>query len=148
MLAFENFVLLMAVIFGLQFVDRSFGPVLPLYVAELGTPVDRVAILSGILFSISAGAGAVGNHLARGLLSRTTAKTVIAGSAAVSAVGTVTYVFAGGTGMLMFGTAIFGLGIGAARTAAYTAAGGRHPVRGARRGVRSADDAARSSVWR
>ena len=30
-LAFENFVLLMAVIFGLQFVDRSFGPILPLY---------------------------------------------------------------------------------------------------------------------
>ncbi len=36
-LAFENFILLMAVIFGLQFVDRSFGPVLPLFVTELGT---------------------------------------------------------------------------------------------------------------
>ena len=35
-LALENFVLLIAVVFGLQFVDRSFGPVLPLYVAELG----------------------------------------------------------------------------------------------------------------
>ena len=42
-LAFENFILLMAVIFGLQFVDRSFGPVLPLYVAELGTSPARVA---------------------------------------------------------------------------------------------------------
>ena len=40
-LALENFVLLIAVVFGLQFVDRSFGPVLPLYVAELGTPIDR-----------------------------------------------------------------------------------------------------------
>ena len=37
-LAFENFILLMAVIFALQFVDRSFGPVLPLFVGELGTP--------------------------------------------------------------------------------------------------------------
>ncbi len=73
-LALENFVLLIAVVFGLQFVDRSFGPVLPLYVAELGTPIDRIPILSGILFSISAGAGAIGNHLARGLLSRTTAQ--------------------------------------------------------------------------
>ena len=36
-LAFENFVLLMAVVFGLQIVDRSYGPILPLYVAELGT---------------------------------------------------------------------------------------------------------------
>ena len=35
-LAFENFLLLMAVIFGFQFVDRSFGPVLPLHVAALG----------------------------------------------------------------------------------------------------------------
>ena len=42
-LAFENFILLMAVVFGLQFVDRSFGPVLPLYVAELGTPADARA---------------------------------------------------------------------------------------------------------
>src|SRR5207253_7006036 len=31
-LAFENFILLMAVIFGIQFVDRSFGPILPLYI--------------------------------------------------------------------------------------------------------------------
>src|SRR6185295_13432880 len=31
-LAFQNFVLMMFVIFGLQFVDRSFGPVLPLWV--------------------------------------------------------------------------------------------------------------------
>ena len=93
-LALENFVLLIAVVFGLQFVDRSFGPVLPLYVAELGTPMDAVPILSGVLFSISAGAGAVGNHLARGLLARTSTRTVIAGSAAVAALGTLTYVFA------------------------------------------------------
>ena len=56
-LAFENFILLMAVIFGLQFVDRSFGPILPLYVAELGTPRERVPLVSGIIFSIAAGAG-------------------------------------------------------------------------------------------
>ncbi len=47
-LAFENFVLLMAVVFGLQIVDRSYGPILPLYVAELGTPVDRVPLVAGI----------------------------------------------------------------------------------------------------
>jgi DHA1 family multidrug resistance protein-like MFS transporter len=127
-LALENFILLIAVVFGLQFVDRSFGPVLPLYVAELGTPMDAVPILSGVLFSISAGAGAVGNHLARGLLSRTSARTVIAGSAAVAALGTLTYVFAAGTGLLMVGTSVFGLAIGAASTAAYTAAGAVIPA--------------------
>src|SRR5207248_580887 len=35
-LAFEDFLLMAVVIFGFQFVDRSFGPVLPLYVGELG----------------------------------------------------------------------------------------------------------------
>ena len=41
-LAFENFLLLMVVIFGIQFVDRSFGPVLPLYLEQLGmTPARR-----------------------------------------------------------------------------------------------------------
>ena len=48
---------------------------------------------------------------------------MIAGSAAVAAVGCLVYVFAGGTGVLMIGTAVFGLAIGAASTAAYTAAG-------------------------
>ena len=61
-LAFENFVLLMVVIFGLQFVDRSFGPILPLYVAQLGTPLARVPLLAGVLFSIAAGAAALGNY--------------------------------------------------------------------------------------
>ena len=61
-LAFENFLLMAAVIFGFQFVDRSFGPVLPLYVGELGTAASRVAFVSGVLFSIAAGAGAIGHH--------------------------------------------------------------------------------------
>ena len=122
-LALENFVLLIAVVFGLQFVDRSFGPVLPLYLAEMGTSMQTVPILSGILFSISAGAGAIGNHVARGLLVRASTRVVIAGSAAVAAVGCLVYVLAAGTTVLMIGTAFFGLAIGAASTAAYTAAG-------------------------
>ena len=40
-LAFENFLLLMVVIFGLQLVDRSFGPVLPLHVTQLGYDAGR-----------------------------------------------------------------------------------------------------------
>jgi MFS family permease len=127
-LALENFVLLIGVVFGLQFVDRSFGPVLPLYVAAMGVSLDMVPLLSGILFSISAGAGAVGNHLARGLLERMSARGVIAGCAAVAALGTLTYVFANGIGVLVVGTTVFGLALGAASTAAYTAAGAVIPA--------------------
>jgi DHA1 family multidrug resistance protein-like MFS transporter len=121
-LAFENFVLLMGVIFGLQFVDRTFGPVLPLYVSELGTSPERVPIVSGALFSITAGAGAVGHHIAGRLLRRAPARRVIAASAAAAAVGALAYMLAGGAGLLLLATPIFGVGIGVATTAAYTAA--------------------------
>ncbi len=121
-LAFENFILLIAVVFGLTFVDRSFGPVLPLYVAELGTSMSDVPIVSGVLFSISAGTGAIGNHLCRRFLARHSTRAVIAAAAAVGALGTLTYVVADGTSVLMLGTPLLGLAIGAASTAAYTAA--------------------------
>jgi DHA1 family multidrug resistance protein-like MFS transporter len=121
-LAFENFILLMAVVFGLQFVDRSFGPILPLYVAELGTPAGSVPIVAGVLFSIAAGAGSVGHHFCGRLLRRSTARRVIAVSAATAAAGASAYVLARGPWLLLAGTPVFGLAIGVATTAAYTAA--------------------------
>ena len=122
-LAFENFILLMVVIFALQFVDRSLGPVLPLYVAGLGVPVGRVPLISGVIFSIAAGSAAAGNHFCGRLLRTLTARRVIAGGAGLAALGAVAYVLAGGTGLLLASTPAFGVGIGVASTAAYTAAG-------------------------
>jgi MFS transporter, DHA1 family, multidrug resistance protein len=122
-LAFENFVLLMAVIFTLQFVDRSFGPVLPLFVTELGTSAARVPLVAGLLFSIAAGAGAIGHHVCSRLLRRASARIVIGASAAVGSLGALAYGVAGGTGLLLAGTPVFGLAIGVSTTAAYTAAG-------------------------
>lgn len=121
-LAFENFVLLMAVIFGLQFVDRSFGPVLPLFVGELGADSSRVPLLAGILFSIAAGAGAVGNHLCGRLMARLPARRVIASACGVAGAGVAGYFVAGNPWWLMLPTAVFGIAIGTATTAAYTAA--------------------------
>jgi MFS transporter, DHA1 family, multidrug resistance protein len=132
-LAFENFILLMAVIFGLQFVDRSFGPVLPLFVTELGTAPGRVPLMAGLLFSIAAGAGAIGHHLCGRLLRRWPARVVIGASAAVGSLGALAYGVAGSVWLLFAGTPIFGVAIGVATTAAYTAAGAVIPasVRGA-----------------
>lgn len=138
-LAFQNFILLMGVIFGLQFIDRSFGPVLPLYVGELGTPPDRVAIVSGILFSLAAGAGALGHQFCGGLLHRGSVRSVIAASAAAGAGGALFYVLADELWLLLVGTPIFGAAIGIATTAAYTAAGSVIPpaARGAGFGLLS-----------
>ena len=122
-LAFENFILLMAVIFTLQFVDRSFGPVLPLFVTELGTAPARAPLVAGLLFSLAGGAGAIGHHVCGALLRRASARQVITASAGLGALGALAYSVAGGTGLLIAGTPIFGVAIGVSTTAAYTAAG-------------------------
>jgi len=127
-LAFENFVVLMAVVFSLQFIDRSFGPILPLYVAQLGTPVDRVPLVAGILFSISAACGALGNQLCGWLLKRMPARRVIAISAATGAVAALVYSIAPHTGWLFAATPLFGLAMGTATTTAYTAASSVMPA--------------------
>jgi DHA1 family multidrug resistance protein-like MFS transporter len=122
-LALENFLLLMAVIFGLQMVDRSFGPVLPLHLEELGYSAEGVTLAAGGLFSVLAIAGAAGNRIASVALPRASARVLIA-SSAVAAAGALG-VFAWGHALwtLLLAMLVFGLGIGVAMTTAFTAAG-------------------------
>ena len=121
-LSFQNFILMMAVIFGLQFVDRSLGPVLPLYVAQ-SVDASRVAIVSGILFSIMAATGALGHHLCGRLLARYAARSVITAGAAAAAIGAGLLGATGNLWLMNAAAAVFGIGIGAAMTASYSAAG-------------------------
>ena len=122
-LAFRNFILLMGVIFGLQFVDRSFGPVLPLYVEQIGVTSANVPIVSGALFSIMAFTGALGHHFCGKLLRRYASRVVIAGGAAVAAAGAGLFGVSGGIWIMSAASVLLGLGIGAAMTASYSAAG-------------------------
>ena len=122
-LAFENFLLLMVVIFGLQLVDKSFGPVLVLYLDQLGYSVDRAAVLAGVLFSVLAVCGALGNQFAATLLKRLTPRAVIDGAVLTAAVALALFAVGAGTWMLLAAIAIFGAAVGTANTAAFTAAG-------------------------
>jgi MFS family permease len=122
-LAFRNFILMMSVIFGLQFVDRSFGPILPLYVEQVGVTPDRVALVSGALFSIMAFTGALGHHFCGKLLRRYTSRAVIAGGAAVAGSGAGLFAASGNLWVMAAAAVLFGFGVGAAMTASYSAAG-------------------------
>ena len=119
----ENFVLLTALILGMQLVERSFGPVLPLYLDQIGSGGGRVEVASGILFSSIAVAGAFGHQLAGALLKSLSARVVLA-CALVSAAAAL-WSFAAVTPLwaLAAAIAIVGLSIGTAMTAAFTAAG-------------------------
>ena len=69
-----GFLLALFVIFGLQTVDRSFGPVLPLFVSQVGVDGARIPLVAGVLFSLGAISAAVGSQLAPRLLKKRTAE--------------------------------------------------------------------------
>lgn len=127
-LAFENFILLMIVIFAVQFVDRSFGPILPLYIEQVGVEHGRVPIVAGVLFSITACTGALGHHFCGRLLKHFPARIVIAGGASVAALGAAGFAVSGSLWLMSLAATIFGIGVGASMTAAYAAAGSVIPA--------------------
>ena len=121
-LAFENFLLLMVVIFGVQFVDRSFGPVLPLFVAELGAAPARIALVSGLLFSVFAASAACGNKLCARWLRQWSPRSVIAAACGFAGASVGGYLVTESAWWLLVPTALFGVASGTAMTAAYTSA--------------------------
>ena len=127
-LAFENFVLLLAVTFGLQFVDRSFGPVLPLHVGALGVPEARVPFVAGVVFSVMAVAAAGGHHWCARLLQRMPASRVIGRAALGAALSVGVLAVLDHAWALAAAAAAFGIGIGVATTATYTAAAAVMPA--------------------
>ncbi len=121
-LALENFLLLMALILALPLVERSFSPVLPLYLEHLGFGT-RVPVVAGLLLSALALSGALGHQLAAMLLPHFSARVVIAGAVLVAALALAIFSAASALWLLMVAMAVTGLGIGTAMTAAFTAAG-------------------------
>ncbi|HUF25173.1 MAG TPA: MFS transporter [Vicinamibacterales bacterium] len=128
MLSFENFIILMLVVFGLQFIDRSFGPILPLYLDHAGVPAGRISIVAGLIFSVAAGSGAIGNYIAGRLLVARHARPILAGSAAASMLASVLFAVEPPVWAMLLAAAVFGLGIGIAMTTAYAEAGKMIPA--------------------
>ena len=128
-----HFVLLMATVFGLQVVDRSLGPILPLYLRELGFAADRVPMLSGILFTITAGAAAIGNQTSQGLLQWRPAGFLVPMMAAFAAGAAVVFGASAPFSVLVAAAVVFGYALGVATTCTYTAA--THTLPNSWRGV-------------
>ena len=125
---FDGMVLAMAVIFVVQYAERSFGPVLPLFVAALGVPIGRVPVWSGVLFSLVAGAGALGNHACGNLLQRWSPRAVILGSVILAGGSAALASAATDVALLVIALPVFGLAVGTGMTAAYTTAGRGMPA--------------------
>ena len=122
-LAFENFLLVMVVLFGLQLVDRSFGPVLPLHLGELGYAAPEVPVVAGVLFSVLAFTTALGNQLSSRVLKRHSPRVVIAWAVLAGAAALTVFIVSAGLWLLIGSLAMVGLCMGTAITTAYTAGG-------------------------
>jgi MFS family permease len=122
-----GFLLALFVIFGLQTVDRSFGPVLPLFVQQVGVDDSRIAFVAGVLFSLGAVSAAVGSQLGPRLLKRYSAKTVIVAGALTAAVALAAIVAAPSVVILGVAIVIAGTAMGTGTTTIYAVAGGLLP---------------------
>jgi MFS family permease len=128
-----HFALMLALVFGLQLIDRSFGPVLPLYLRQVGVEADRVAFMSGVLFTTTALSAAFGNMAAGPMLARWSVGPIVTTAAAIAGVSAVVFGFGSPPATLTAAAVSFGLGLGVATTAIYAAAG--QAVTAAQRGV-------------
>ncbi len=123
-----HFLLFMATVFGLQLVDRSMGPILPLYLEEIGFSPARIPFLAGILFTVTACAAAAGNQAARLLLARVRAGSLVPAMLAVALGAAVVFSLSGPSMSLLLVAAAFGFAIGVATTSIYTSASEAVPV--------------------
>ena len=128
-----NFVLLMATVFGLQLVDRSLGPILPLYLREIGFGFESVALLAGTLFTTTAASAAAGNQASRWLLRRWSAAVLVPLMAALAGGAALVFALSPPWLVLLVTSGIFGFAIGVATTCTYTAA--THTLPASSRGV-------------
>jgi MFS family permease len=122
-LGLQHLVLLMGAIFALQLVDRSFAPVLPLYLANAGVAENRIALYAGLLLSTGAATGAIGNLTTQRLLGRYSPRTLLRAVAITGACALLPFVAGAGVPVLLASTAVFGLAIGVGMTSAFAAAG-------------------------
>lgn len=123
-----HFALLTGTVFGLQVVDRSLGPILPLYLGEIGFDASRIPLLSGVLFTVVAGAAAVGNQTSGWLLSRRPAGVIVPLMAGVGAAAALIFGESAPWLVLLSVALVFGYALGAATTCTYTAATHALPV--------------------
>lgn len=126
--ATPGFLLALAVIFTLQTVDRSFSPILPLFVEQLGIAGDRVATVSGLLFSLAAVCAALGHKVAGRFMARWSPRELVTTIAGTIAAALLIIVLLPSMWTLTAALVVASLGIGIAMTAAYSVAGALLPA--------------------
>ena len=126
--ATPGFLLVLAAIFTLQTVDRSFQPILPLFIEQLGIPGPRIATVAGLLFSLVAACAALGHRAAHTIMHRSNPRRIIMTVAATLACALLLLAVVPSFWLLTAVLIVVSFGIGVAMTAAYSVAGALLPA--------------------
>lgn len=116
------------VILGFQLVDRSLGPVLLLFLVELGVDASRAGLAAGVLFSVAALSAAAGHQWAAPLMAGRPVRRLVAVSAAAGALALGGLSLSDSLVVAAACTMVFSLMSGIAMTAAYATAGRAVPA--------------------
>jgi len=123
--ALPYFLTALITVFVLQLVDRSFGPVLPLYLGEVGVDAARVPFLTGLIFTVAASAAAVGNQLTGWWLRRVAPARQLPICATVAGLSAIVLGLGPSVAVMCLASIPFGLAMGIATTSVYTDVGQR-----------------------
>jgi DHA1 family multidrug resistance protein-like MFS transporter len=118
------FVGLAVAIFTIQFVDRSFGPLLPLYVGTLDAPAERIGTVTGLVMTLGALAASVAAIMAGRLSTRLEPRPLLFGALLAGAILCLPIAFVAHWWQLLVVRFLLGLFAGGALTLTY-AIGGR-----------------------
>jgi MFS family permease len=121
------------ILFFVNMADRTFGPVIPLFLEQLGTPTTRVVAVSGLVISVAAAGEAMSAWLAGKLASRFRLRRLIMGRLILSVLVLVPMVFVYSSQQFSVLRVILALLAGGTLTFAITAA--NHIIPGENRGA-------------
>lgn len=117
-----GFVTVMAVLFLVQFVDRSFSPILPLYVESLGKNPAQVASYAGLVISLAAIATGISATTVGQLALRWPARRLLTGTLIAGAVLCLPLALVRTPTELLVARSLLGLFAGGTITLAYSLA--------------------------
>lgn len=114
-----NFATVAGLLMAIQFLDRSMGPIIPLYVSLLGTPDERVAKTAGLIISAGALAAALSSLIAGDRLNKMSPKRLLISTLFCGGLVCVPLAFVQTAPQLLVLRALLGLLVGGAITITY-----------------------------
>lgn len=128
-----EYVAVLLILFFVNTADRTFGPIIPLFLEQLGTPTIRLAAVSGTLISAAALAESFSAWLSGRLASRISLRSLILGRLVLSILILIPMVFVRSSPSFFALRVALALLAGGTLTLAFTA--GSHIIPGEHRGA-------------